>query len=705
MRLLIATVVAVVLALAGCGGGGQSAEVLGAPPPPAPPPPAPPVDPVDPVPPVNYVAIVGGITLVGGGGGQAPHAVHVRANVDAGGTTWVDGATYAVGARVESSDGGTVYRCTSAHAATAPTQPGVGDAWRDRWAVYSTTGSGFWPEGRWQVQFRKADGTALDSSDREWMRVTDPISGEQVYTDDRFSAAPTAAFLFRSPGSYRVRLRYQNRDKDWSDWVESATIVVTQNVRTKLYVDGSSGSDANDGRSATIAGGHGPKASLRGALALVNGPDFEIEVADGTQCELAESTNLGAFSGIWIHRSAKGSARPVVVLKSDLPLYLGDNAVVEGLNFAYDGSARYSILTIDNNRANVTVADCEWNECVSFMEIASDRYPRGLFLLRLAQRARAERYGLFINAVTCLDILGCDFTGGSLYEHTVRIVGNSPYVSIEASTLDYQGGPGRNKTSLRAHTRHLGVYRSVLARGTVGLGNIDFDTASYRDYCFDGCVIRFDSSPPSIIQAITIFENAGRVVFRTSLIEKDMEVQSGLISIQDNADGGASAFSGLRLYNVSIRNTGTGNNSGVLGQLGHSRQATDVVVRGIMMHHAASDGWSWGSRFDLCSRNHPERTPVEGIAGAWLFEDNVHSLVVPAEFNTAAGGLGLASAEAESWAENLIEEDHVFGPEGEPLGDGSAWRTVVRRTTGVFRSLNGLDWGAAGPAGCWLPPP
>src|SRR5437867_4052350 len=96
---------AALLALSACGGGGAASAVLGAPPPP--------------LPPGSTVPVIGGLTLYGGAGGQAPHSVHVQANVDA--SAWVASIAYAVGDYVGSADGSTVYRCSRAHTSSATT--------------------------------------------------------------------------------------------------------------------------------------------------------------------------------------------------------------------------------------------------------------------------------------------------------------------------------------------------------------------------------------------------------------------------------------------------------------------------------------------------------------------------------------------------------------------------------------------------------
>jgi hypothetical protein len=704
---MIATLLTTLLWLAACGGGGAAPVVLAAPPPPAPPaaPPAPtPTPDPDPTqtPPAGpFVAIVGGVTVIGGSGGQAPHAVHVQANVDADGATWTDSVSYAVGARVESADGSTVYVCTSAHVASQLTEPGIGPEWSGMWAVYSTTGSGFWPEGRWQYQFQRADGSPLDAADRDWMRVVDPISGELVYTDDRFSAGPTAAFVFRSAGSYRVRVRYQNRDKDWSDWVVSTPIPVAVSTRTKLYVNGATGNDANDGLAAVATAGQGPKATLNGALAALNADNLEIEIADDTTCYCNSVVNTSSRSGLWIHRSGGGTAKPKVILAAEgFAITLGNNSMVEGLEFEYDGSNTTNSVTWGVSKSNVAVVDCDYNECASVIESGSDRRPSGVLLLRLRTKEKVDRYGVYIDNATSVSLLGCRLDRGSEREHMVRVATGSMYIAIEYCSLDY-ASDDTSKSCFRCYARHVGVYRSVLARGTVSLGNIDIDDRNYRDYCIDGCVILFDGSS---LAAIFIWENVGRVVIRTSFIKKSMTLQVSVISIEDNAGGGDTSFSGLRLYNVTVQNTGTGNNSSILRHGALTQSASDIVVRGMLMSHSSSDAWTWGVRFSMTSSINPSNTPTSLLASRCVFEDNVHSLAVANEFATAGATYALQEANEQPWASGLIVEEHALDGLGQPLGQGEAWKTAVRSSVGVFRSLNGIDWEATGPAGAWYPP-
>jgi hypothetical protein len=695
---------AALLVLTACGGGGApSPAVLGAPPPPAPVPPAPPPPPPVPPPPPAEVA-VGGLTLYGGAGGMAPHVVHVCANLGA--YDWTTDTTYSVGELVANTDGSEVYQCLSSHRSDAATEPGVGSSWTARWVRYGWTGSGFWAEGRWQYQFVKADGSALDQADRDWMRVTDPIAKTLVYTDDRFSSAPTAAFMFRSPGSYKVRVRYQNRDKVWSAWVESNVITVAANTRTKKYVNGTTGNDAYDGTTATVQGGTvGPKRTINAALDLINANDFEVELADDTVIDCtAHSSAPNARTGIWIHRSGGGTAKPIVVLKQAERYPIcnqWNDSIIEGLEFEYHAASGVRQATeIRAYAVNTAVVDCEYNEVSELATIQSDRYPTAVLLLRLVQKERVTRYCVFAEKFHAISIMGVVWNKGCSGEHVVRLVSavdggaskpfdTSRYHASEYCVYEMTPG-GSGKAAYNTHIRHGGAYRCLMTNGSVAIGGDNTYLAESlhdKNNVIDGCIISFDGAWP---QAVNI-QGYGQNVIRTSAF-----LHTGDAQLSGNPVIGCASFGANRFLNLSVRQTGSGA-AGFYNLLGPT---DDITVRGCIFSLVPSEHANGQPRF------YPAPTVAQLAGVDW--EDNVHTDMTGVwpskEFGLYTDGVeyGLAQANAMDWAEGNAYEDLAFDVDWQPLGGGELWKTKVVSTQGVFRSINDQEWTTAGAAGAWL---
>lgn len=645
---------------------------------------------------ISEAAVLPGITLYGGGGGMAPLPVHVRANL--GLYDWTDDTDYADGVQITGVDGERVYEATSTHTSTPATEPGVGVDWEDVWAEIGRTGSGFWGEGRFQYQFLKSTGAPLDQADRDWMRVTDPISGALVYTDDRYSSSPTAAFIFRSAGSFKVRVRYQNRDKVWSAWVESGTITVASNTRAKRYVNGATGSDANNGLTTGTA-----KATINGALGLVNADDFEVIVADDTSCDCTAYTSIPG-TGHWIHRSGAGTEKPIVIMKQAVgyPITaLPDDSLCEGINFEYfaevdpptDGR-RVAIEHVAFS-VNTAIADCDYNEVSELAGAGSATFPTAVLYLRLLQKEMVMRYCCFMDGFTCLSIVGCVWNKGCNGEHVLRAVsqlaGSPPYdVSryLAAEYTNFEMVAGSGKATYNTHMRHTGAYRCVFTNGSVGIGGDNVylaESTQAKNNVIDGCVIQMAGPWP---QAVNI-EGWGQNVVRTCAFENSGDTSNPVMYCR--------SYGSNRFLNLSVRqfNSATSSFYNLLGP------TDDILVRGCMQSIIPSE--------------HPQGAglapapTVAQLAGT-QWQDNVlqdMSLNNPGkEFGLYIDEINysLAQANAMAWADGNIFEDHTFDADWMPLGAGTAWLTKVRSSRGVFRSINGVEWDAAGPAGCWRAP-
>lgn len=587
---------------------------------------------------------IAGLTLFGGDGGMAPHPISVRANV-------LDGEGSHTG-----PDGG------------------------------------MWPEGRWQFHFRKADGTELDVADRNAMRVTDPISGLLVHTYLRYGAAPCAAFVFYSAGSYQVRARYQNRDKVWSDWVTSSTITVASNTRTKRYVNGSTGSDSDNGTTAELA-----KATLGAALSLVSGDDWEIEVADDTTCTLGTSVDVSSRSGLWIHRSGGGTLRPIVTNDVGLVFRLGSDAVVDGFTVEYDGATRRATIGIGSTAENMAVCNVDFHEASDFLNITG---PKGLLLFNcLQQHEVASDYVCYMSAVECVSVLGCDFRYGSQNQHVLRITTSaSPafftaFASVDFCDLDQNGE--QQTTVLRAYMRHFGSFRTHYAGGVISIGDADArpaDQYTYADYCFDGCHIDF--THPTALMGFQIAEDTSRVVVRTSFLDSSSQIN--LITISDRASGGIATVDGVRFLNCTMRSVNGVSYARFMYQF-ITNAPTDFQFKACLFIHSPAD---WVGRSEA---------RFDHFGAGTTFEDCVytpHEATKGHQHEVIPGGTDYdtaAQVNGESWADGMVEEAHGLSASIVPNGAGTDWLTAARTMRGVFTDYNGAEWAAAGPVGCSQP--
>jgi hypothetical protein len=584
---------------------------------------------------------IAGLTLFGGSGGMAPHPVSVRANV-------LDGEG-------------------------------------------SFTNSGWWPEGRWEWQFLKSTGATLDTADRNLMRVTDPISGATVYTDQRYSASPSASFVFYSAGTYIVRARYQNRDKVWSDWATSATITVAANTRTKRYVNGSTGSDSNDGTSSGAA-----KLTLGAALSLINANDFEIEIADDTTCNLGSAVAVYDYSGIYIHGSGGGTLAPIVTNNAGLMFWLGSDSVVDRVTVEYDGATRRGAVGIAAAAENVAILNVDFHEVDNFVSIEG---PKGVLLFKCVQRMSATAYPVYASGIECLSIIGCDFQFGSTAQHTVRITtGASPafytaFVAVDYCDLDHNAAAAT--AVLRAYMRHLGAYRTKFAGGVVSLGNSDARPASQydsTDYCLDQCLIDFMHD--TALLEFQLKEDTYRVVVRSCVLDCDRE--TNFILVQDRSGGGTATVEGVRFVNCTLRSINGAGYARFMYQF-ITVAPVDFKFKACLFIHAPAD---WAGRSEARFDHYGTGT---------TFEDCVytpHEATKGHQHEVLPGGTDYdtaAEVNGEAWADGMVEEAHGLSATYVPSGVGTDWLTAARSMTGTFADINGVEWVAAGPVGCSQP--
>ncbi len=651
--------------------------------------------------------------------GQAPFVIHAREKL--GSYDWVSGDAYVIGDQITSADGTGVFEATADHTGGSTTEPGVGVDWATVWDLISTTGTngGFYAEGRRQWLFEKSDGTAVPGTDQTFNTVTDPISGASVTLHTRYSPAANAAYVIRTAGTYRVRMRYQNRKHVWTDYVTSATITVASNTRTKRYVNGSTGSDAYDGTSATVdGGGVGPKLTLNGALALVNSDNWDIEIADDTTCDCTAYTNLGSYAGIWIHGSGGGTNKPVVVMKQaygNSAVDIGDNSIVERIEWEYfsavDASDGRRIgVGYGQYRTNVAVIDCDFNEVVEVVGAGSDRYPTAILYMRLLAKEEAMRYSCFMEGFHGLNFIACIFDKGSQGEHIIRLKSLneqggpdtkpydvSKYVGVEYCTLEMADTMfSSGKSTLTLHVRHGAAYRTTLTDGSCGAGgdvSVEEEGFHLKNNVYDNCVISFSNtgSPQGFGPS-----GWGQFVIRASVILVDGDISDPTIS--------CGIYGSVRFLNCTLISTNpNANNANFYNIHGPT---DDIIVRGNIFSY---DPTPWASSGQ--PRFYPGATVAEVEAGM-VWEDNIHQDMSAAnptkEFMFFHEGsltiISLADAELQGWASGNVEEDHTFDADYQPITGGTDWETVVGSYDGVFASINGVEWTDAGPAGAWRAP-
>lgn len=575
---------------------------------------------------------------------------------------------------------------------------GVGSTW--------ATGSGFWAEGRWAFQLMdNATGQVYDSG---LMDLQCPNSSVTATAYNRYGAAPIAGCVVFDPGTYYWRVRYQNRDGDWSSWVNSSTFTVAANTRTKLYVDGNAADDSGDGLTHATA-----KKSLDAGLALIDGPDYEVVVKDDTTIDCNNPTNLNGFSGVYIHRSGDGAGKPKIVLKQSggQAMICYDNTVVDGLEIEYDGVLRRNVFTTSGADQNIAWMNIDTHEIQSLAEFQAGKDYDGIIFYGCTMIENCSRYMIFGGGGNRVNVLNCDWQKGSTDEHVIRITWtiaggvDSSFYSFDFSKFSYANGE-LVKSVLRAYARRfLGSYRCTYDGGNVSVGNIDIGDIedSFRDYRFDCCRFNFDPDVARNSQQFEIFERSSEVVLASCLLYRSNPNGNSIIRFRQRASGDVGTIENVRILGCSFYHDDSAENVGHLNAISTISDANvlSVQVRGSLFQSIDS-AWtlSYANVITL---------PAGPTAGCEI-RDNVFFEHSTLAIDLVDEGINdyetVVALNAQSWASgNVFENLAINQTTGEPSG-GTAYQSVVYDITGIFETLNGesLDRDAVSwAAGAWHP--
>ena len=592
---------------------------------------------------------------------------------------------------------------------------GVGSTW--------ATGSGTWPEGRWAFQLiDDATGQVYDSGR---MDLQCPMSSVTATAYNRYGAGPNAGCVVYDPGTYYWRVKYQNRDGDFSTWANSATFTVAANTRTKIYVDGNAADDSGNGLTSGTA-----KKTLNATLALINGDDFEVILKDDTSIDVTAGTDISSRSGIWVHRSGDGTSKPTIVGKNTsgavYAIICGSDTVVEDFVFGYDGVAGRLLFSLESNRSNVAWCNIDTEYINAFAQIPTGTSHQGLVIYGCTMIAQALNYMLFVDGPSIINILGCVWDKGSELEHTIRTmwqdisVANTKFVSIDFCTLDQAN---RGKTMLRPfHKRFLGVYRCDLRNGSLSVGNLDATAPGgdqtierFEDYRFDCCRLLMENTDSGGSSGVSFHEGLKNVIMASCHVYKDTLQTAGTVDLRkrSGASGNVSPLDNLQLLNcvfaqisapqASVFDIGFNSYTAELMTGFKIRGCALVTTETVVVHH------------------YNEQMLVRtGIPSTFAMNNNV--VWLPTHLNPAiAGGVmdilddlatataykSIATLNAESWAsENIQEQLVVNSLTAELSGSTTGWQTLVTDITGLFESINGevfdrtdTTWAA----GAWQP--
>lgn len=589
---------------------------------------------------------------------------------------------------------------------------GAGSTW--------ATGSGNWTEGRWAFQLiDNATGQVYDSG---LMDLQCPLSSVTATAYNRYGASPNAGCVVFDTGTYYWRVKYQNRDGDWSAWSNSSTFTVAANTRTKVYVDGTSGNDANNGLSAGAA-----KKTLNGGLAAIAGDDYEIILKDDTTIDVTAGTDITTRSGIWIHRSGDGTAKPIVVCKHTTgPVYAiqcGSDTVVDGIEFEYDGVAYRFVFGTESNKSNIAWLNLDTHEINAFAELPTGTAVSGVVIYGCTMKELVYRYMVFADGPSVFNILGCTWDKGSVDEHIIRLMWQntstsaSKFFSIDFCVLDQAD---RGKTMLRAfHRRFLGVYRCDLRGGSVSISNLDTsvgDQASERfeDYRFDCCRMLLDTTVAGLQQSVAIYEGVKNLVFASCQVYRDALQQSPAVFITRRTNGNIAPADNIKFINCTLSITTTFMEPVLdVGLNFDAANVIDLNVSGCLL--ISSESSAAYHYYDLTRFR-------SGIPSTLSMSENVAWLATHLDPNIAGGKINIVNdtstdpdtvykniseVNAESWASGNLQEALSVSPTtAEPSGPTTGWQSVVTNITGLFESINGEVFDrndATWAAGAWQP--
>ena len=567
--------------------------------------------------------VTGSVSLVGGTSGMAPFPVHWYADIEGGGSTWA-------------------------------------------------TGSGEWVEGRWEFQLID-NGTGevySPSLSRNAMEVTCPHNGHTASAFDRYGAVGYAAAVIWDAGSYKCRLRYQNRDGDWSSWADSSTITVSADTRTTYYVDGTSGDDGNDGLSAGAA-----KATLNAALSLVTASERKIVCKDDTTITYSAKVDKSAYDGVYITRSYDGTNRPLIDKTYDLTYSSGD-AIVPGDDWVIDGlnldtvinATRQNtghLLYLSSGNSNLAACKC------GFGDGSVGAYHEGDgMLLYACDRGTGTDASLsyFTYATGSREsILGCEIGEPTLY-HNARISGGTHH---DFSFSDLLRNPTGGANIRWYGTKWLGVYRTKARNGQLEVGNKDAPATVVENARVDCYTHGVTASTTGDIQ-ISMLSGASNCFFASSVVKKTTTL--GAVLSRFNGDG-------TWIKNSSwswVRTSGTNYNVGSI--MGLDGGSSVRQIAGNVLMHDASSMWALGSLVltdtVLGATDAVNENVFAGpYASAALFDDGTNSP------NTAAGLNALTYCSGNVEAALTVDNDTGA------ISGGTAHQGIVTDITGVFESL------------------
>lgn len=631
----------------------------------------------------------GSLNVIGSSGGMAPFPTSVYADPDEAGSTWA-------------------------------------------------TGSGGWEEGRWAFQLID-DGTD-EVYDSGLMDLTCPITGITATAYTRYGAAPIAGCVIFDPGTYHWRVKYQNRDGDWSAWSDSASFTVANNTRTKVYVDGTSGNDANDGLSAGAA-----KQTMNAALALVTGDDYEVILKDDTTINCTVGTNLASRSGLWIHRSGDGTNKPVVTMGHSsghaFLVEFGTDSLIDGIEFDYDGSTERFLFDVGSGKSNVAWLNIDTNYMQSLAEISSGTDFEGLVVYGCRMLEQCRRYMIFAGGPRVINILGCQWDKGSEVEHIVRVTynlesdGSDPaavtqFISVDFTVLDQAN---RGKTNFRNYSKKFsGAYRTDFRKGAFSVGDIDvtgvgFQTTSsgeptgpterFGPYRYDCCRFYMEDDIPHP-QTITIHECVKDVVFASCHIYQ----RSGncvLFNWRSNGDDDPIEnvkFLGCSFFVANDTEYSLGNLCIHFSTAISNENLVDIGFRGCLFSSVPENFPVHFREFILLYNGIPNNDPSDPLfLSENVFWDSDHlpppndrfDLVDNKGVEPDVAYKDVTTLNAESWAAGNIQEGLLVDQDtAEPAGTATGWQTVLTDISGLFESLNGEVYdrtASTWAAGAWQP--
>lgn len=580
-------------------------------------------------------------------------------------------------------------------------------------------GASKWMRGTWHFQLIEMVAgvrTRIDQAMRDAYPITDPTSSANngnIY--ERFRCGPNHAFPVPRAGTFRVRLRYMNELGEWSSWIESADqTIIARSGHQRIFVDGTTGSDANDGSEGS------PLLTFQAAMHAVSADNAEIICADDTTIELgaAIDQNLMIFKNLWIHRSGDGTNTPVISIDvTGSAIVTDDSNQADGLFVDGIRCTRDAAVTIANaaftgggtfDNKNLTFVRCSFGNVNSGFEAPSSADVDGLLIYDCddgsGQSITAEirRYSLFLSRGTRVACLMCEFANGSTNEHNIRCMSQDDtsgnvltFVSIAYLTGRLNNANGKNV--VRFFPRRWGAFESsVTSGGRLDIGNIDAKVDA-TDATSDIRMSRVrhtttDADDTATLQYLTIAEDTTNVIVDNCLLTADITGRE-LIRFQSRAGVASNEVTDLDIVGNTFHHFGqTGNGMKELAFDQGLEAPTNLLVEHNLLLPIGTFA-TWQRSLDLLgvahtglsvSENGWYETNAGKIVGGGTVSDTAYdtATALDAGETFAAGNIGITSAPT------------VDRATGEVTISGSPHVGVVTgRMAGM--SLNGLWWDPA----------